>query len=221
MANLFKGYKCAGDKKFVDYIELKENAYHEGADIDESALMQLALNKYAEINVLDTWRAPSAEESKIIAMTAELNEIKDKNLVIVGALRKAARGDSGHSSGRGRGRGGRGGRGGSGRGRGGQRRAAYNPADSEHAWKMDRGAAGTDNPATCTKNGKTYHWCLKHRAWGIHKAEECRLDPEHEANVAETDDDTQEPGGRTTERNQAFLAALRAIGEDEDTDVDE
>ena len=24
-------------------------------------------------------------------------------------------------------------------------------------------------------NGKTYYWCTKHRAWTLHKQEECRL----------------------------------------------
>ena len=188
--------------------------------MDTDRLMQLALNKHAELNRLDAWRAPSAEEKKIVAMAAELESIKDKNLKIVGALKKASRGDRFSSAG-----GNRNGRrngGGRGRGRGrGDRRAPYNQNDPEHAWKRDRGAAGADHPDTFVKNGKTYHWCPKHNAWCLHAPADCRLTPEEaEANTAEAG----ESGGetRTQDRaNNAFLAALHAIGEDDDTDIDE
>jgi len=58
--------------------------------MDANKLMELALNKYIELNRLDQWRASSAEEKKIVAMNKELVIIRDWNLKIVGALKKVA-----------------------------------------------------------------------------------------------------------------------------------
>jgi len=40
--NLFKAYKAASDKKFVEYIERKEIKYEDGTDINPKDLMTLA-----------------------------------------------------------------------------------------------------------------------------------------------------------------------------------
>ena len=48
--------------------------------------------------------------------------------------------------------------------------------DDRYAWKEKR-IAGTD---ILQKNGKTYHWCPHHKAYTLHKLEECRLDPKRQ-----------------------------------------
>ena len=48
--------------------------------------------------------------------------------------------------------------------------------DDRYAWKEKR-IAGKD---ILQKNGKTYHWCPHHKAYTLHKPEECRLDPKRQ-----------------------------------------
>ena len=62
LVNLFKGYKAASDKKFVTYIEQKEDEYNEGKDIDAISLMELAETKYKTLLETDKWKQPSAEQ---------------------------------------------------------------------------------------------------------------------------------------------------------------
>jgi hypothetical protein len=45
------------------------------------------------------------------------------------------------------------------------------------------------------ENGKTYYWCPNHKAWTIHRAEECTKGTKQEAPVANnTKDDDSERG---------------------------
>ena len=46
LTNLFKGYKAASDKVFVEYIMRKEEEYEEGSPMTADSLMNLAANKY-------------------------------------------------------------------------------------------------------------------------------------------------------------------------------
>ena len=41
--------------------------------------------------------------------------------------------------------------------------------DQKYAWKK---IAPTDGQK---KNGREYHWCGKHKAWTIHKQEDCKM----------------------------------------------
>ena len=44
--------------------------------------------------------------------------------------------------------------------------------DERFAWK-EKKIAGND---VLLRNGKTYHWCPFHKAYTLHKPEECRMD---------------------------------------------
>ena len=46
LTNLFKGYKAASDKVFVEYRMRKEEEYEEGSPMTADSLMNLAANKY-------------------------------------------------------------------------------------------------------------------------------------------------------------------------------
>ena len=72
LTNLFIGYKAASDKKFVEYIEHKEEAYEDGEDMMPMGLMRLARNKYKTRKDRLIWKAPMEEDEKIIALKAEL-----------------------------------------------------------------------------------------------------------------------------------------------------
>ena len=72
LINLFIGYKAASDKKFVKYIEHKEEAYEDGENMTPMRLMHLARNKYKTRKDRLIWKAPMEEDKKIIALEAKL-----------------------------------------------------------------------------------------------------------------------------------------------------
>lgn len=78
LTNLFKGYKSALDKKFVAYIEKKEDDYFDGYNMDAKKLMHLAVNKFKILKDQDLWNAPSPEEEKIIALEAKIHALQKK-----------------------------------------------------------------------------------------------------------------------------------------------
>ena len=73
LTHLFKGYLAASDKNFVKYINDKKDRYEEGEEMDADKLMQLADNKYRLLKERDEWDAPSAEEEKIMALQAAVD----------------------------------------------------------------------------------------------------------------------------------------------------
>ena len=80
--SLFKGYMNAKDKAFTSYIQLKRNTYDEGDNsITVQSLMQLASAKYKALVQSNDWQAPTAAESELIALKAQVSsqkkELKD------------------------------------------------------------------------------------------------------------------------------------------------
>lgn len=76
LINLFKGYQSASDKAFVEYIGRKLERYEEGEDLSPEQLMEYADNKYKQLKVTGRWNAPSAEEEKILALQAQIKNLK-------------------------------------------------------------------------------------------------------------------------------------------------
>ena len=76
MINLFKGYKQASDKAFVDYMGRKQERYDEGEELTVDSLMDFANNKFKNMSIQETWNAPSHEEEKILALQTEVQSLK-------------------------------------------------------------------------------------------------------------------------------------------------
>lgn len=76
--DLFKGYMACSDKKFIGYIERKQQDYHEGNTVTANQLMVLADNMYKLMKENGTWCAPSDEEEKIIALQAQVEALKKR-----------------------------------------------------------------------------------------------------------------------------------------------
>jgi hypothetical protein len=76
LMNLFKGYKAAADNWFINYIEMKEDDYNQGHDISPDALMELAESKYKTLVKTGKWKQQSPANCKIVALTAQFNELK-------------------------------------------------------------------------------------------------------------------------------------------------
>jgi hypothetical protein len=149
LPNLFKGYKAASDKKFVAYIEKKEEDYDDGEAMTAEHVMELALNKFKVRKEANTWNAPTEEEEKIFALEAEIKKLKSSSKKptpkkgSTGAQKDASKCPTK---------------------RGGSRK--------KPAWMLANPKAG--DPSTKTVDGKQYHWCPKHKLWTLHKPEECR-----------------------------------------------
>ena len=76
LVNLFAAYKAAKDKKFIKYIEDKESAHEEGADMMVPALLKYASNKYKILYEKSEWCAPSEEEKHILALNTKITSLK-------------------------------------------------------------------------------------------------------------------------------------------------
>jgi hypothetical protein len=77
LTNLFKGYQAASDKIFVDFIGQKLEIYEEGKDISaDKLIMHLGDNKFKLLTKGRQWNTPSQEEEKILALQAEIKNLK-------------------------------------------------------------------------------------------------------------------------------------------------
>ena len=81
LGNLFSGYKAAVDRDFVDWVKRKSQDYDAGEDLQPELFMKLAQNMYQTAIEDGTWNAPSPEQSKIIAMEAEIASLRKKKQV--------------------------------------------------------------------------------------------------------------------------------------------
>ena len=76
LVNVFKGYETAQDSEFALFIKRKKDAYDKGGDITVTSLMDAAENKYKTRVLLKTWSAPTKEQEQILALTAQVNQLR-------------------------------------------------------------------------------------------------------------------------------------------------
>ncbi len=78
--NLFKGYKAASDRRFIAYIEKKDDDYKDGSlSITPQQLMTLAKNRYKVLVEKGLRNARSAQEEKFLALEATINRLQNAN----------------------------------------------------------------------------------------------------------------------------------------------
>jgi hypothetical protein len=77
LTNLFTGYKSCADKTFVKYISRKEEAFEDGTlTFTDTALMQMALEKFKTLESKGTWLKKTTDELDFIAMQSQIKELK-------------------------------------------------------------------------------------------------------------------------------------------------
>jgi hypothetical protein len=189
LTNLFKAYLNVSDEAFVRYIELKKIAFEDGQDIKPDALMSLALNKYATLKQQGKWKALTPTDEKLVALSAQFNDIKDKNLKLSKALKKALKSK-------------------------GKEKGSKSKKDKKkkqnQEWKTIPPKDGEAKQKTVGKN--TYHWCDKHKAWTVHKPEDCRLSQAKEEN--KNKEAPKGKGKSKKSRRDQFAEALATIYEE-------
>lgn len=146
LTNLFKGYKAATDKKFVSYIERKEIDFFDGQDLPVPMLMDLALNK-AKIQIeMGEWMATTEEEEKIIALEAQVQNLK-KSVSEV-KKKKTAQND------------------------GKEKPKKDRKKNEKPAWMLVPPKSNESNKKHVNK--KDYWWCPNHKSWVRHHPNECK-----------------------------------------------
>jgi predicted RNA-binding protein YlxR (DUF448 family) len=190
LINVFTAYLAVPDKKFVEYVEKQKDRFDEGEDITYKKLMQVALIKFKDRKRSDKWQAPSAEEEQILALTAQIGDLKKEKSALAD---KAKKGGSKNKQGDGK-----------------KAKEAAKMAE-RYAWKLVPPETG--EPRTKEVNGKTYHFCMHHNdgkgAWVIHHPDKC--------DKRETKN--QKGKSAAEKKVMSLTKALKAIHEEDDDDV--
>ena len=148
--NLLKGYKAAKDKKFVEYIEKKEEDYEDGTPITPQTLMELADNRFKVLKQKGVWNAPSPEEEKILALEAKIQKLERQ------AKTKKVNKDTFKKE----------------KGKGNLKQKNKKQRQKP-AWML-KPPADHEKDKSKTVDGKEYWWCPKHKSWTRHKPNECQ-----------------------------------------------
>ena len=177
LVNLFKGYKAAADSRFVQYIESKEDDYNEGKEVTVESLMELAEAKYRTLVENETWKEPTAEQKKIVALSAQLEQLKKK------ARTQRQSNNQGNSE-----------RSNNNNAQSGNNNNSVNRnrnnSNKKTPWYYQAPKEG--EPNTKDVNNKTYYWCPNHGKqgkWVRHKPTECKATGQKNNNSNNQKDD--------------------------------
>ena len=165
LANIFKGYLTSRDSTFRRYIEKKQEDYDDGTAFTVDGLMTLASNKFKTLVQNGTWMAPTAEQSKIIALEAKLSQMTkgtpSSNSSSSNKGKQTQKGNNQSNAGRNQ----------------GKSNGKKSGKKELPAWmKKWPGRAFVDADQTKVVEGRTYWWCKKHKRFCMHKTSECRLE---------------------------------------------
>ncbi len=175
--HLFDSYLVVPDKLFKEMIGKKHTDFLMGISIiDHEELMTFATTAFnvrkGDLSV--PWLQKSEEQQQIEALNAELDSLR-KNQANKSKSQKKATKPIG----------------------GGKKRDEDKVRNGDNndkwAWKK---VAPKEGETTKKMNGKTYNWCIYHKAWTLHTSEECKKKPkeeqEIEANEADVEDHDDE-----------------------------
>ena len=159
LPNLFKGYKKASDQVFVTYIGKKQDDYDDGIVVTSASLMAAAKHKWRTMVEEGTWKAPSADSAKIIALEAQVKSLSKAKVTPKAKGDTKKPGDKGSPN----------------------KKKKDKKPDPEWMSK-----APPEGQTTKTINGSEWTWCATHLAWGKHTDLACnvRLAAEAKAKAA-------------------------------------
>ena len=151
--HLFAALTSNQVEKFAQYMSLKEDAHDDGtAPISADELVIVAQQKYNLMVNRGEWEAEKSKHDEIVAMRAEINDLKGK-LTLTDKTKAAAGGGNEPNT----------------------KTKGKEFQKKDEAWKKIPPAAG--EPRTKKIRDKNFHWCEHHMAWVMHAPAECRLRP--------------------------------------------
>jgi hypothetical protein len=195
VTNLFLAYLSVDDRTFRAYVTKQQDDYNDNVkDFTVQSLMGLALNKYKTLVESENWEAPTAD-SQIVALTARLASLEKKKTSPAPKKGKDLLGETKKKK--------------------GGPNDTPRKNDKKWAWKDKK---PKDNESKTKKvDGKTYHWCPKHKAWTIHSPAECK---KGSTEGHARDQDTASTSNSTSSASSAKVLklsnALVSIIEDDD-----
>ena len=152
VTNLFLAYLSVDDRTFWAYVTKQQDDYNDNVkDFTVQSLMGLALNKYKTLVESENWEAPTAD-SQIVALMARLTSLEKKKTSPAPKKGKDLSGETKKKK--------------------GGPNDTPRKNDKKWAWKDKKPKDGESK--TKKVDGKTYHWCPKHKAWTIHLPAECK-----------------------------------------------
>ena len=204
MDNLFRGYLVAEDNDFRKYMKDQYQQYQYGEIVlTEVELMAKARTAYQVAVDNEKWGALSEEQQSIIAMKAELSQLKDKNLKLdtkKSPKKKGKKKDENKSD----------------------DKKEQKKKSKSTDWKLVKPRSG--KPHTKVVDGKTYHWCPYHNdgkgKWVIHNVSECRNNPnfsgDAQAHQAAAQSSSSASSPHTTFVDATAAAAVAALDSSDD-----
>jgi hypothetical protein len=196
--NLFMGFRAFKDKTFLTYIANKEERYDEGEDLTAESLMDAAANRYKKLKELGLWEAPTEDQKKITALTAQLVG-QEKQLQVFSA-QMSKQGTSGKE-------------------KPATGAAAKTNADKPNEpyvkpkWMLLPPEKGGEE--TVRRDGYTFYWCRKHESWGKHLPSKCEGRGFRQAPKKPGDSPAAAPEVAAPPKLK-LTAGMTAIQEDED-----
>jgi len=176
LVNLFKAYQVVPDREFSNYINRYQDKYDDGEDVPPETLMLRAENKYKSLLERDSWNAQSSEEKKIVALTAQIEDLKKVKLQLAKKYSKNNKDDKEKDTKK-------------------DKDKDKKKDNKENAWKAKKPA--DDAPHTKKVKGVDWIWCPTHQRWGQHKPAECRkkksaTEGQDKSPSAQNSDETQD-----------------------------
>ena len=172
------------DKTFGRYISSKEDAYDDGTTLSADSLMQQCANKYKLLVQQGKWNAPTSEEKEIIALKAELKQIK---LATKSRNRTPTKKKTNFK----------------------RSTKKYVPRARE-GWTNIPQKEGEELKPKKVK-GKTYWWCEHNKFWARHKPEDCKkvdAKPQPKGSNTNTEGETQNGKSASHVVDEALLDEL-------------
>jgi hypothetical protein len=210
---LFAAYANIPDGKFQAYMEKKESDWYEDVNDmrgqDWTGIMKKAKQKY-DLLKGDThykWGTPSIAEQKVIALQAQVEDLKSENLQISKKLKSKIKDPKEKKDEK----------------KDGNKQKKKNEKDTgnkkrqkkDEAWKKVPPKAG--EPKSKEQGGKKWNWCEHHQAWCIHHPTECELAKKLQAStttpVANQAETRSSSSSNTSTAYTNLLAHLASIEE--------
>jgi hypothetical protein len=198
--NLFKGYKVAADSEFQEFIKRKENEYEEGKDVGVNNLMADAVSKFEARVLTKEWAAPTKEQSQILALTAQVDQLskaKSKSKQSASSVAVTP---------------------------GKEKTTPKRGKNPEWAWKDVMPKDG--EPKTKDFKGKHYHVACKFHPdrWVCHTSEQCSKNPSNAGSASsstpDTDQGVKKASARRLKAAKLAAALLEEGDEGEESDDD-
>jgi hypothetical protein len=160
---LFDAYLAVPCYNFKKYIEIQQDNYLDGnlPGLSHDALRKMAKSKFDWLVNKKKWGARSPDDDKIVAMAAEIKDLKGQ-LKLNPQLSKLAAGGDKEDGGKKKGK-----------AKNKKDKSNKREQTKDEAWKKVPPKQG--DPKTKQHGKYTFNWCVHHMAWTVHKPSECKL----------------------------------------------